>query len=146
MADDGSQSEADLARENTALRAENAALGQQVSVLEGKIDVMARTIAELEKKLGRNSQNSSMPPSSDIFSKPAKEESPNRKACRAMGRKAGKKPGSPGSHLAQVDDPDCVVSHRPETCTGCGADLQGATLEHEEVSQVFQTQILQPGR
>jgi transposase len=138
MADDGSQSDADLARENTALRAENAALGQQVSVLEGKIDVMARTIAELEKKLGRNSQNSSMPPSSDIFSKPAREESPNRKARRAMGRKPGKQPGSPGSHLAQVDHPDDVVSHRPETCTGCGADLQGATLEHEEVRQVFE--------
>ncbi|MCL5447036.1 MAG: DUF6444 domain-containing protein [Actinobacteria bacterium] len=38
---------------------------QQVSTLKDANDVMARRIAELEKKSGRNSQNSSMAPSSD---------------------------------------------------------------------------------
>jgi len=145
VADSGPERSEDLARENAALRAENvtlsaqnAALREKVSALEEKIEVMARTIAALEKKLGRNSQNSSMPPSSDTFAKPAREESPNRKARRAMGRKPGKQPGAPGSHLAQVDDPTEVVPHRPETCSCCGADLSAAALVGEEVRQVFE--------
>ncbi len=100
MADNGPEGSGNLARENAQLRAENSALREEVSALKDRIDVMARTIAELEKKLGRDSSNSSMPPSSDIFAKPAKEESPKRKARRAMGRKPGKQPGAPGAHLA----------------------------------------------
>lgn len=95
-----------LRAENAALREEVAVLQRELSAFKGQIETMARTIAELEKKLGRNSKNSSMPPSSDIFTKPAKEESPNRKARRAMGRKPGKQPGAPGAHLAPVEDPD----------------------------------------
>lgn len=121
--------------------AEYAALGDEVSSLKSTIETMARTIADLEKKLGRNSKNSSMPPSSDIFTKPAKEESPNRKARRAMGRKPGKQPGAPGAHLAQVQDPDEVVPHVPETCSCCGADLSGSELVGEEVRQVFETPV-----
>jgi hypothetical protein len=98
------------------LEADNAALRQEVSALKGTNDVMARRIAELEKKSGRNSQNSSMPPSSDTFGNPAKEESPNRKARRAMGMKPGKQPGTSGAHLAQVKDPDKIVPHAPEPC------------------------------
>jgi transposase len=121
--------------------AENAALQQELSAFKHHVETMARTIAALEKKLGRNSQNSSLPPSSDMFSKPAKEESPNRKARRAMGRKPGKQPGAPGAHLAQVDDPDHIVPHRPEACRCCGADLSGAELIDEEVRQVFETPV-----
>ena len=119
------------------LRADNAVLRQQVSTLKDSNDVMARKIVELEKKSGRNSQNSSMPPSSDTFGSPAKEESPNRKARRAMGRKPGKQPGAPGAHLAQVENPDSVVPHRPEICTCCGGDLGLAELVGEEIRQVF---------
>ena len=120
----------DLAAENARLVTENAALRQEVSAFEGKvsalearIEEMARTIVGLEKKLGRNSQNSSMPPSSDTFVRPAKMESPSRKARRAMGRKPGKQPGTPGAHLAQVENPDSVVPHRPEICTWSAATL-----------------------
>ena len=105
------------------LRADNAVLRQQVSTLKDANDVMIRRIVELEKKSGRNSQNSSMPPSSDTFGSPAKEKSPNRKARRAMGRKPGKQPGAPGAHLAQVENPDSVVPHRPEICTWSVATL-----------------------
>ena len=105
------------------MRADNAVLRQQVSTLKDANDVMARRIVELEKKSGRNSQNSSMPPSSDTFGRPAKPESPNRKARRAMGRKPGKQPGAPGAHLAQVENPDSVVPHRPEICTWSAATL-----------------------
>jgi len=135
MGDDGPQSKADLAGEiaklrekNSELRAQSSELREKMSVLENKIEAMARTIAELEKKLGHNSQNSSMPPSSDTFVRPAKMESPSRKARRAMGRKPGKQPGAPGAHLAQVEDPDKVVPHLPQSCKCCGSELSGAEL------------------
>ncbi|MCL5446326.1 MAG: DUF6444 domain-containing protein [Actinobacteria bacterium] len=56
------------------LRAGNAALRQQVLALEDTSDVMVRRIAELEKKSGRNSQNSSMAPSSDTGGESCKAE------------------------------------------------------------------------
>ena len=54
-----------------------------------------------------------------------------------MGRKPGKQPGTPGAHLAQVENPDSVVPHRPEICTCCGGDLGLAELVGEEIRQVF---------
>jgi len=120
-----------LRKETDGLRAENASLREEVSAL-------AHKITGLEKKLGRNSSNSSLPPSSDRFVKPPKPESPNRKARRALGRRPGKQPGTPGAHLAQVQDPDEVVVHVPETCTCCGADLAGAEFVSQEVRQVFE--------
>ncbi|MCL4434689.1 MAG: DUF6444 domain-containing protein [Actinobacteria bacterium] len=49
------------------LEADNAALRQEVERL-------SRRIVELEKKSGRNSQNSSMPPSSDTGGESCKVE------------------------------------------------------------------------
>jgi transposase len=80
----------------------------------------AERIAELERRLGQNSGNSSLPPSSDRFGKPKPGS-----LRKATGRRPGKQPGSPGTALRQVDDPDEVVDHVPAACVGCGADLAG---------------------
>ncbi|EQD72344.1 transposase IS66, partial [mine drainage metagenome] len=111
----------------------------EISRLTGLTETQNRKIAELERKIGRNSSNSSLPPSSDRFA-PAKMESPNRKARRAMGRSPGKQSGADGKHLAQVEVPDEVIIHEPETCSACGADLTGAEIVSEEVRQVFDYQ------
>ena len=66
---------------------------------------------------------SSKPPSSDGYAKPAPKSRRQR-----SGRKPGKQPGSAGQHLAQVADPDVVVTHSPERCSGCGSDLSGAPV------------------
>ncbi len=81
----------------------------------------AERIAELERRLGQNSNNSSLPPSSDRFGRP-KPGSLRGKT----GRRPGKQPGSPGAALRQVADPDEVVEYVPAACAGCGADLAGA--------------------
>jgi transposase len=73
-----------------------------------------------------------MPPSVEGLSKP-----PNRAERRAAGRRPGKQPGSEGKHLAQVADPDEVVTHLPGFCTGCGAGLEGAEVIGSERRQVF---------
>jgi transposase len=108
-----------------------ALVEQQTRMIEGltaRIAAQDQRIAELERQLGRNSRNSSQPPSTDG---PAVPNRPNRAARRREGRKPGKQPGAGGATLAMVADPDEVIEHAPETCSGCGAglsiDSDGAT-------------------
>jgi len=97
------------------------------------VELEAR-IAELEARLGQNSRNSSRPPSSDGYSKPAAKRSLRRRS----GRAPGGQPGAPGHHLKRVEDPDERVVHEPQGCGGCGAGLADAeALEDGERRQVF---------
>lgn len=75
-----------------------------------------------------------MPPSAELFTKPP---APSRAERRAAARKQGKQPGAPGKHLAQVADPDVVVTHAPETCSSCGSGLEDAEVVGVEPRQVF---------
>ena len=86
---------------------------------------------ELRARLGMNSRNSSKPPSSDGYDKPA----PKSRRVRS-GKKPGKQPGDPGHHLAQRVDPDDTKIHPPENCDKCGKDLSDA-----EVSGVIRRQV-----
>ena len=85
------------------------------------IEQLQAEVAELKRRLGRNSSNSSQPPSTD-----GPAVSPSRSARRRSGRKPGKQPGAGGSALFQTSDPDEVVDHVPVACGGCGTDLAGA--------------------
>jgi transposase len=76
-------------------------------------------VAQLKRRLGMNSGNSSMPPSSDRFSKPAPKSLRGR-----TNRKQGKQPGAPGASLSLVEDPDQIVDHMPSSCSGCGTGLR----------------------
>lgn len=78
-------------------------------------------VAELERRLGLNSRNSSKPPSSDGLAKP-----PPRSLRKGSGRRPGKQPGSDGQTLRQVDEPDEIVMHGPGRCVGCGGGLAWA--------------------
>ncbi len=123
--------------ENRGLRQEIEALRGDKAALQAQVEELAAKVSELDKRLSRNSSNSSLPPSSDRGPKPPKPESPNRAARRALRRKPGKQPGSPGNHLAQVADPDETITHSPECCRSCGLDLSDAPVEGVEVRQVF---------
>ncbi len=94
---------------------------------------LAARVAELERRLGKDSSNSSRPPSSDGLGQPPAP----RRERRGGGRAPGKQPGAPGAHLAQVGDPDEVVVHRPQRCDGCGGDLTLAPVTGVEARQVF---------
>jgi len=116
---DRRQSYEELAAENAQLRA---------AVVQLRAEV-----AELQRQLGRDSRNSSQPPSSDSpFTKPAPKS-----LRRKSGRKPGGQQGHPGSTLAQVSDPDERVRHEPDRCGGCGADLAEAPEVGLERRQVF---------
>jgi transposase len=110
------------------LRAANAEQARLIAMLQARV-------AELERRLGRDSSNSSKPPSSDGLRKPARAE--RRADGRAEDRRPGKQPGAPGAHLAQVAEPDEVLWHVPGWCGGCGLDLADAPVVGVEARQVF---------
>ncbi|MEV6869062.1 DUF6444 domain-containing protein [Streptosporangium subroseum] len=99
------------ARTITELRADNERLRAEV----GKLSVR---VVELERRLGRNSGNSSLPPSAGTFTRPQKPP------AAKSGRKRGRQPGAGGGGLAMVERADKVEDHLPPACAGCGAGLE----------------------
>jgi len=110
------------------LRAVNTEQAHLIATLQARV-------AELEGRLGKDSSNSSKPPSSDGLRKPARAGRQDDE--RAARRRPGKQPGTPGAHLAQVATPDQVVEHLPERCGECGAELADAPVAGVEARQVF---------
>jgi transposase len=103
------------------------------------LDELAATIltlttdnARLRARLGMNSKNSSKPPSSDGYAKPAPKS-----RRRRSGKKPGKQAGAAGKNLPPVADPDQIVNHTPEHCEGCGDDLRCAPVTGDVRRQVF---------
>lgn len=104
------------------------------------IVALAGRVAELEARLGKNSQNSSKPPSSDGLAKPAPKS-----LRRASGRKPGKQQGGQGSRLQLRDVPDEVRVHAPNDCRGCGADLADAPVVGEVNILIFDEDLPKRG-
>jgi len=77
-------------------------------------------VERLERASGRNSGNSSMPPSTDDL--PGKKKPAPRRGT-GSGRRRGKQNGAQGSALAWAADPDERVAHRPGGVCGCGTGL-----------------------
>ena len=109
------------------------AQAQIIEQLRTEVAQLRAENAELKRRLGMDSTNSSKPPSSDSpFTKPAP------KSLRGKsGRKPGGQPGHPGSTLALVDSPNERRRHEPGPCTGCGASLADAPEVGVERRQVF---------
>lgn len=108
-------------------------LAALVMVLKTKVEELEAENAELKRRLGRNSRNSSTPPSAEGLEKP-----PPRSMRGKSGRRAGKQPGSPGSALAQVMTPDRRVRRFPRRCGGCSGRLNRSKRVGDPVRwQVF---------
>ncbi|WP_406410375.1 DUF6444 domain-containing protein [Streptomyces sp. NBC_01614] len=90
---------------------------EQAAELAAANERLTVRVAELERRLGRNSSNSSMPPSSDVFGRPEKKAAPK------SGRTRGRQSGTGGSGLSMIADPDVVEEHLPAACSGCGSGL-----------------------
>lgn len=92
-------------------------IDEQTKLIEEQRDLIAEKdaeIAELKRRLGMNSNNSSKPPSSDGY-----EKKPAPKSLRGKsGKKSGGQKGHEGKNLAQLK-PDHIVDCMPEKCAGC---------------------------
>lgn len=93
---------------------QNASLLRQNEMLTATIAELNQTIQELKEQLNMNSKNSSKPPSSDGFKKPAPKS-----LRKPSGRKVGGQEGHQGTHLAVMTAPDEIVRHMPSSCEGC---------------------------
>lgn len=92
-------------------------------------------IADLEKRLGLNSQNSSKPPSSDGLKKPVRTKSLREKS----NKKSGGQIGHIGETLKQVSTPDHIEHHEvvEKTCPNCAHDLTHIPVSSTIKRQVF---------
>jgi transposase len=116
-----------------SLEAENRALREENDRLRAENE-------RLRRELGKNSGNSSKPPSRD----PATErerQAEARRVKRSKGgrqRRPGKQPGSPGTTLEMSENPDEVVVHEPDRCSGCGGELD----DDAEITATARRQVI----
>jgi transposase len=100
-----------------------AARDEAIAELGRAIEELRAEVADLRRRLGRNSGNSSMPPSSDDL--PGKVPPERQRRAKGSGRSQGKQPGAPGTSMTWAE-PDEVIDHRPAGTCSCGADLAQA--------------------
>jgi transposase len=87
----------------------------------------------LEKRLAKDSHNSSLPPSSDRFARQKKSRSLREKSSK----KTGGQEGHQGRTLTMSQTPDEVIVLAPVTrCQHCQADLRAVAPERVERRQV----------
>jgi transposase len=97
-------------------------------------------IAELEARLGRDSTNSSQPPSQDSIAAKVKRRADRSSRQRSKDRKRGGQPGHRGSGLAPTTEPDRTETvPAPTECAGCGENLGEATEAGAGWAQVWDT-------
>lgn len=103
-----------------------------IRYLESRIQQLETRVHELELQISKNSSNSSKPPSSDgLKRKPKSQRGKSDK-------KPGGQQGRVGKGLAQVENPDVIVTHVPTSCNGCGSSLNAADGFCAEKRQVFE--------
>lgn len=102
-----------------------------IAELRALVSELQGEVAALRRQVGRDSSNSSQPPSKDGLGSTPRTPRPSG------GRARGGQPGRRGSGLERVAVPDRVCEVEPEACGGCGAGLAGAAGEIASTVQVF---------
>jgi transposase len=104
-----------------------------IDSLRRQLDAALAEIAELRRRLGLDSSNSSKPPASDGLKKPRVLRSLRPRT----GKPSGGQKGHRGDTLRQVAKPDRIVEHAAERCAHCQARLWADSKIGEEKRQVF---------
>jgi transposase len=95
---------------------------QSEPAVRGCFVMLMKRIEDLERRLGMNSGNSSMPPSND---------GPGQQPVKPPKGKSGKRRRGQHGHAKRIrpvipaKDCDRVESHRPSVCSDCGTKLSG---------------------
>ena len=117
------------------LRQKNRAQEEQIQLLQELVSQLKEQVKTLQERLAKDSHNSSLPPSSDRFTRQNKSRSLRKKS----GKKAGGQLGHPGATLQMSEEPDDVIALPVTQCQHCQADLAPiapTTLERRQVVDV----------
>lgn len=102
-----------------------------------KVEDLTKEVADLRERLSKyenpkNSDNSSMPPSSDA-NRPKK----NQSLRKSSGKKLGGQSGHKGNTLRMTATPDLVVELLSEYCKNCGASLETMPIVKKQSRQTI---------
>ncbi|MGH9104743.1 MAG: DUF6444 domain-containing protein [Acidimicrobiales bacterium] len=128
MADDGGEGAVSPSFEE--LRAENARLQAVIVEMEVRhsevvraqaemIDRLEAKVADLERRLGQTSGNSSLPSSRDPAGRRQRQARQRAERLDRTGgpeRRRGKQAGAKGKGLEMSPDPELIVDNKPEVC------------------------------
>ncbi|TVM02564.1 MAG: hypothetical protein CV087_09395 [Candidatus Brocadia sp. WS118] len=103
-----------------------------VAFYESKVQQLEARIKELEDQASKNSRNSSKPPSSDEFDKPAPKSQRQK-----TGRKAGGQNGHGGANLKMAENPNVEERYKVEVCACCQKSLRRQKADFIESRQVY---------
>ena len=106
-------------------------LSEQVTYLLEENEKLKDRVKTLEGQLKLSSRNSSKPPSSDMFRKPATKR-------KKTGRSPGGQKGHKGHTLLMVEAPDREITHPVTECEFCGCSLEDVQSAGHERRQVFE--------
>jgi transposase len=109
--------------EHTPLVAQELIVAQAAALAQLRVEVaqLKATVEEWAQRLGRNSRNSSQPPSADP------PQAPTRPRRGPSGRRPGGQPGHEGQTraLVPVEEVDVLMPLKPVQCPRCQHPLQG---------------------
>ena len=133
---------AELEAERDAERARSQRLELQIGVLLEQVAALTARVAALTERLGQNSRNSHLPPSSDPPGAGGKGSGPRRKSGRPRGGQRGHR----GSHreLVAADKVDDVVDLYPAECQNCWVPLPEQPDPDAKRSQWIEVPPLRP--
>jgi transposase len=121
--------------ENRQLQEENRQLREENRRLREQVEELSEEVKGLREQLAKNSQNSSLPPSSDRFHRQKRK---GRSLREKSGRKPGGQPGHRGVSLPMMPEPDETIPLAPvNTCEHCQADLSAVAVHTVERRQVI---------
>jgi transposase len=131
-----------LVAELEAERARSQRLELQIGQLLEQVTALTARVAELSERLGQNSRNSHLPPSSDPPGAGGKAGGPRPKSGRPRGGQRGHR----GSHreLVAADKVDDVVDLYPAECESCWIALPEQPDPDAKRSQWIEVPPLRP--
>ena len=123
-------------------------LGVELSEARAANDRLVADVEKLRPQKGKNSENSSKPSSTDDLAE-RKRQAEERKKHADKKAAAGKRPkgkqrGGAGFGPKLSPDPDKVIDHVPDACSGCGGDLSDADDEVSARRQVIDLPVPAP--
>lgn len=109
-------------------------LEKQVEILTKENHLLKKENAELKARLGMDSSNSSLPPSSDKFSKKKdKTKSLRQKSDKPSGGQSGHK----GTTLEKLVNPDILIEIPHDNCPHCNSEISDVSSDEIQTRQVF---------